>query len=390
MIDGEWGSIDVLSPNKNVFSGLSAIAASKDGTLHVVWADGGNPNTELLYRSNTGGSWNPIEKVRPDGDGHPSWPSIAAGPGRSVHVAWYDTMEFQGADDDWGDIFYRSKSQGVWGNTELVSAGSDGTSIEASVAVDDDGVVHVAWKDFMSFPGSNPGDDIYHRAKTSAGWQDVMLVSSGSDGDSQNPSLTVFPDGGAHIVWRESAAHIEIGYSQIVHSNMSDNGWQPFTVVSTETNMSSEPTVANDGLVHAHVVWVDFGDHPELGPGSYIYHKKLWVSDKALIEGVIYDRDGNPVADVEIWASNPGLMAITDEDGRYAFTIEEGDYVLEAKKEGFKTQTISVSAKKGTPVIVEDISFEPEDDASNALLIGAGAVAALAIIAAAFFLLRRG
>ncbi len=387
MIDGEWGQINVLSHDKNDFSGLPSIAASEDGRVHVVWADGYNPNTKILYRSGTGNSWGSIEEVRSDGNGHPSWPSIAAGPGRSVHVAWYDTMDFEGADDDWGDIFHRSKSQGAWGNTELVSSGSDKNSMTGDVGVDAEGVVHVTWNDETDFPGSESGSDIYHRAKAGGGWQDVELVSAGSVNHSEHASLAIIPEGDVHIVWRELYGE---DLSDIMYSSLSDEGWGAYTTVSTETDMSADPTITSDGLVHVHVVWVDYGDHDDLGAGSFIYHKKLWVSDKALIEGIIYDRDGNPVADVEIRASNPGLMAITDENGYYAFTIEEGDYVLEAVKEGFKTQTISISAQKGTPLVVEGATLEPEGEGSNALLIGAGAVAALLIVLAAFLLLRRG
>ncbi len=393
LIDGEWSSIVTLSPDINDVSRLPVIAANEDGTLHVVWLDGQNPNTELLYRSKTGGSWGPLEKVRPNGDGHPSWPSIAAGPGRTVNIVWYDTMEFQGADDDWGDIYHRSKSQGAWSSIELVSAGSDATSIEASVAVDDDGVVHVAWKDSMSFPDSESSvDDIYHRAKTSAGWQDVMLVSSGSDGGSRNPSISVFPDGDAHIVWRESPAASEPQESLIVHSTMSDNGWGPFVDISTETDMPSEPTIANDGLVHAHVLWLDFGDHDELGPGSFIYHKNLWVSDKALVEGVIVDANGDPMPGVEIWLSNPGLAAVTDDEGRYAFTIDEGEYIIEAIKDGETISSLSINTKTNERLTLDPItegSFHTvESDDDSIISIGLLAVIAVILAGAVFILMR--
>lgn len=377
MIDGEWGQINVLSHDKNDFSGLPSIAASEDGRVHVVWADGNNPNTKILYRSGTGNSWEPIEEVRSDGNGHPSWPIVAAGPGRGVHVIWYDTMEFQGAEEGTADIFHRSKSDSTWGHTELVSSGSDKYSMTGDVGVDAEGVVHVTWNDETDFPGSESGSDIYHRAKADGGWQDVELVSAGSVNYSEHASLAITPEGDLHIVWRESYGK---DLSDIMHSSLSDEGWGTYTTVSTETDMSADPTITSDGLVHVHVVWMDYGDHDELGDGSFAYHKKLWASDKALVEGVILDADGDPVQGVEIWVSNPGLAAVTDEKGRYAFAIDEGEYVIEAIKDGVTMQTMSITASGGESLVVEPSSPETDDSPSYLIYIIAAALGLVAII----------
>ena len=382
LVDGEWGPITIISQDKNDFSGLPSIAAGDDGRIHIVWADGYNPNTKILYRSSTGGSFGPIEEVRPDGGGHPSWPIVAAGPGGDAHVVWYDTMDFPGAEEGTSDIFHRSKSGGAWGNTELVSAGSDKYSMTGDIGVDSDGIVHVTWIDDTDFPGSEIGSDIYHRIKDGSVWQDMELVSAGSVNMSDNPSLAITPEGDAHIVWRESYGE---GFSDIMHSYLSAGVWSDYTTVSTDKDMSAAPSLVSDGLVYIHVVWIDYGEHPELGGGSFAYHKQLWVSDKALVQGVIVDEDGAPIPGVEIWVSNPGLAAVTDEQGRYAFAIESGDYVIEAIKDGVTIQTMSISASGGESLVVGHSTTEPDESVSHMIYIIAGGLGLVAII---FLLVR--
>ena len=76
-----------------------------------------------------------------------NWPSLAVDNNGTVHVAWNDATSHDDSGDDY-DIFYKKKSHnGNWATTEIVSTESKSDSYWSSLAVDSNGTVHISWWD---------------------------------------------------------------------------------------------------------------------------------------------------------------------------------------------------------------------------------------------------
>ena len=96
-------------------------------------------------------------------------PSLAVDNGGVVHVAWADWTDYQSCGTDY-DIFYKYKpSGGNWTVTEVVSTESTGYSYGPSLAVDSNDVVHVAWDDDADYGGSGSDRDIFYKYRRDGG-----------------------------------------------------------------------------------------------------------------------------------------------------------------------------------------------------------------------------
>jgi len=61
---------------------------------------------------------------------------------------------------------YVSIDENCWSNKELVSSESNQESYRGIIKVDDEGTVHVAWKDHTDFLDSGDDWDIFYKKKT--------------------------------------------------------------------------------------------------------------------------------------------------------------------------------------------------------------------------------
>ncbi len=80
----------------------------------------------------------------------------------------------------------------------------------------------------------------------------------------------------------------------------------------------------------------------------------------ATVEGVVIDENGEAVSGATV--SLDGETTTTGEDGSYSFTVETGTYTLTFEKEGYETDTSTVSAtsEETYTVDVKVTSIEPE------------------------------
>lgn len=72
---------------------------------------------------------------------------------------------------------------------------------------------------------------------------------------------------------------------------------------------------------------------------------------QAMIEGVITDDNGDPVSGVTV--SLDGESVVTGSDGSYSFTVDVGVYSITVTKEGYDSETSTVSATEEDSYIVD-------------------------------------
>jgi len=284
------------SASSTSYNNAWCIAASGD-TIHVVWYDSRNGNTEIYYKRSVDGgiSWGPDTRLTTS-LGYSESPSIAIS-GSLLHVVWYDHRTGS------NDIFYKSSTDGgeTWGaDTQLTSGIAD----EADVSLAASGsYVYIVWDDdrwgnyqyqtyfmgsadggltwgdesrlsntatYSGFPtvAANGPDvlafweddrtgngDIFYKRSANGGltWgQETQLTTDPAD--SWDPSVSVY-DSLVNVVWMDSRH----GSYEIYFKRSTDLGisWGPDTRLTDASGDSKYPNLNMSDLTTLHVVWED-------------------------------------------------------------------------------------------------------------------------------------
>ena len=231
----------------SLFTGAWNVAISGD-TVHVVWSDGRDGNSEIYYKRSTNGGdiWGPDTRLTNDSAG--SYEPTVAALGPIIHVAWYDTRS-GGA-----NIYYKRSTDGgnTWGSDILFS-----NAFSPSVAASGSNV-HVVWH------GIDLGAwVIFYRRSTDCGmsWQPIVQISDFIPLVSDNPSVAASTTD-VHVVWRQWRG----GNDSDIYYRRSTNGgvtWEPVTQLTFDPNRSEAPSVAVSGT-NVHVVWHDCRENAEI------------------------------------------------------------------------------------------------------------------------------
>jgi hypothetical protein len=140
------------------FSRNPCVAAGPDSTVHLVWHDGENVNTDIFYAMYDGLSWQPVEQIVVGGF-ETATPSVAADGFGNVHVAWSDHRHGE------TEIHAVTREDIGWGMDTRITRAT-GASILPSVAAGAQGSVSIVWTDLrhgnadLYFIESEPGSDV--------------------------------------------------------------------------------------------------------------------------------------------------------------------------------------------------------------------------------------
>ncbi|KON27466.1 hypothetical protein AC481_04865 [miscellaneous Crenarchaeota group archaeon SMTZ-80] len=290
---GDWSTTEVVSTESNQLSYFPSLAVEIDGTVHIVWAENSSygdsgDDYDIFYKMKTiDGYWTTTELVSVESINDSLYPSVAVDNEGTIHVVW-DEFDYEGNTDD-TEIYYKMKpSGGNWKDypTEVVSSESTNLTAVPVIDVDDSGAVHVAWMDLSNYRDSVEDWDIFYKMKSGDGiWTTTEVVSSESYNESSWPSLAVEPDGTVHIAWDEFT---ESWDSFVVYKQKSNEGeWTTTELVSTESSdWAFEPSIAvNEGSIH--VAWIDYSEYGGAGWDSDIFYKMKPISEDWTITEVI-------------------------------------------------------------------------------------------------------
>ena len=246
------------------------VATSGD-TVHGVWCDYRDGNSEIYYKRSTdgGAAWG--SDIRLTNDTCYSWfPSLAA-LSPNIHVAWVDKRD--------GDykIFYKRSSDGgmTWGTDTLLSNLAN-YAWYPSIAVLRTNV-HVVWNDWR-----DGNSEIYYKRSSDGGatWgSDVRLTY---DPNGKGYASVAVSDSNVHVLWLDYRDGL---YSEIYYKRSTDMGatWEPDSRLTNDPAPSSYPCVAVSGST-IHVVWTDGRN----GSSGEIYYKRstdrgiVWEPDTRL------------------------------------------------------------------------------------------------------------
>lgn len=266
-----WTITEVISTESTRPSERPGIATDGNGNVHVVWEDytsysgsGGEYELDIFYKrwDAINSTWTTTEVVSTESTDLSRAPSLTIDGAGNVHVVWYDLTDYDSSGTDF-DIFYKrwDTISSTWTTTEVVSTESNVNSIEPTVTVDGAGNVHVAWYNFTD--GSGSDQDIFYKRwnAISSTWTTSEVVSTENPENSWYPSIAVDGDGNVHLVWYSSGNYSGSGNDNDIFYkrwNFINDTWTTAEVISTEsTDESILPTIVVDGSRNLHVAWQD-------------------------------------------------------------------------------------------------------------------------------------
>ncbi|MHA1384334.1 MAG: CARDB domain-containing protein, partial [Candidatus Helarchaeota archaeon] len=278
-----WSNITVISDDFTLWnvddSVWPAFVEDKDGVIHVVWCDKTDgiwgQDMEIMYTNFTNEGWSNATVISDDftgwNDGDSWWADIAVDNNGVIHVVWEDHTV-----GEWGtdyEIMYTNYTATGWSNATVISDDStgwnDGNSERPRIAVDNNGIIYVAW--FDRTVGEWGTDyEIMCTNYTATGWSNATVISDDStgwnDGNSWEPSISIDKNGVVHVVWWDQTAGEWGADSEIMYTNYTATGWSNATVISDDStgwndgNSVTTPDISidSDGIIH--VVWGDDTD----------------------------------------------------------------------------------------------------------------------------------
>jgi cysteine-rich repeat protein len=269
---GIWGSVELVSTGSNEDSGYPAIDIDGSLGVYIVWDDytdnymGSGPDRDIFGRHKpNGGSWSTVQLVTPESDRNNNRPAIlveGSPPNQKVHVAWDDGDDLAGGSGKDRDIFYRYGPDlgSTMSPVELVSIGSEQSSIMPSLLIDSGGDLHIVWRDEM-----NKKWDIYYNYRPDGGVWDSTIEKVSVEGKHGNfyTSIEIDNDDTIYVAWDDDTDYVG-SYPEpsgddydILYRYKPDMGsWSSVELISTGREKDSlYPSLAIDGDGTFHVVW---------------------------------------------------------------------------------------------------------------------------------------
>jgi len=242
-----WTSVEVISTESTGPSYYPDVSCDRDGNLHVVYYDStdylsSGVDSDIFYkkRSASTSNWGIAEVISTESDADSSTPKICVTEDEHLYVIWADDADYDlsGADSD---IFFKQKKPSDdWETATVLSWFSDDHCFEPEIACEENGRIHVVWKDYSNILNSGLDKDIIYTmyAPNLDSWTTPYLVSSMCNLDSSYPYIAVDKFGDIHIVWRDltpigaSGSDTDILYRIFDSSSLT---WSQALVVSTDS-----------------------------------------------------------------------------------------------------------------------------------------------------------
>lgn len=182
------------------FQTLPSLAVDPRGTIYVAWQDYRHNQADIYFSKSTNGgqSFSPNVRVNDDvGRAGQLYPSLAVDGAGAVYLAWHD---FRKGDQD--IYFSRSTDGGQTFNPNVRVNDDSGTAgqFNPSLAVDDEGRVHVAWHDLR-----NGHADIYYAVSHDGVTFSRNIRVNDDEGEALqfHPSLAINGRGDVGIAWED-------------------------------------------------------------------------------------------------------------------------------------------------------------------------------------------
>lgn len=348
-----WSTTEIISTESTGNSYDPSIVSDTQGNIHVTWEDysdyeSAGTDADIFYKK-----WNinflnwSITEVISEFNSADSWdPFITSDVVDNIHIAWHDTMDFNGAGTDF-DIFYTkwdSRSED-WGEVGVISTESTVNSAYPFVEVDSMLNVHIVWHDGSDYGGSGTDWDILYKNwdVNAQVWNPTEVLSTESAAGSAYPSIITDSHDNIHVVWQDKMdTNNGAGIDYDIYYKFraaDDTSWSSSSfLVSTDKLDSETPSLAIDNSDFLHVVWCDASG----STAKDIFYTKLSGLPQTPVLKDIVPNPNNGVINLE-WGDSYGansysiyreMLPIHSIDGLTAIAETENLYHVDELEDG--------------------------------------------------------
>jgi len=194
------------------FAGNVSLAASRNGTVHMMWVDTRSGSQQIWTKRYLPGSgWTADEQLVFSSTSS-SAPSVNVDYNNHAHLVWVDTR------DGNSEIYYKEYLPGTgWDPVDTRITLNSSSQIQPYVDADPSGNAYLVWTDSRN-GASNP--DIYYDSRHGGVWTgNLSLVGAGTDTTNsvqRFPGITHDAHGTAYAAWTDERLPASIGKNRDV------------------------------------------------------------------------------------------------------------------------------------------------------------------------------
>jgi len=287
-----WTDHKVDAAATGVLNADPDLAVDAVGTVHVVWSQG-NDTADVFYSHSVDGgeTWSQATRVNENVTaGWRGQPTLVVDAGGRIHVAWYDDR-LRGGDDP--DVWYAWSDDGSsWSRPDKRLSTVPGD--DPSLALGPSGELYVAYRAYGT------ADGIYFARSLDGGgtWSDPNLAVPTFPEIADEPSLAV-DDGGVVAVAYRGSDDLN---AEIYVARSSDQGdtWSTPVIASHDDgvpveNRQSAPALAAGASEEWFVAWVDLRHALSIYLSSSPDAGASWASPDILVNSRPWSAQQAPV-----------------------------------------------------------------------------------------------
>ena len=237
-----------------------SIAVGTDGVAYLAYAGWAGSSTQadiFFSKSSDGGrTWTAPTRVNSDtGGASQADPTLALDSANNIYIAWVDGR------GGTNDIFFSKSTDGglSFSANPRVNDVTTSFQTEPSIAVDGQGLVHVAWTDNRN--QFTTGPDIYYGNSTDGGLTfnaNLRVNNDATGGEQARPAIAVASDRVVFVVWddpRNGARGRDVYFSRSTDLGVT---WSPNIIVNDDSGNAAQTNAAiavDAGAIY--LAWVD-------------------------------------------------------------------------------------------------------------------------------------
>ena len=251
--NGTKFSAPILLSNPNKLSSSPQIAATENGSVYVLWIDKNSTNqkNDLIFTrsNNSGKSFHEIMTLSRQNELLLS-PQLAATKTGTVYIVWVDK----------NNVYFTSiQDNGTKFGTPILLSNPNKLSSSPQIAATENGGVYVVWVDNNNatiqqnivLRGSNDSGKSFHNE---------VKISRKSDVISLSPQIAATENGNVYVTWVWVDKNSTNGNTDIKFTSSADygNNFQDRKKLSRQTDIiSSSPQIAATDSGSVYLVWIN-------------------------------------------------------------------------------------------------------------------------------------
>ncbi|MCP4591482.1 MAG: hypothetical protein GY842_12120 [bacterium] len=346
LVNSNYGAVDAIGDDDN----SPRLLIDSGGTLHVAWASSYNlsatagTDADIFYSSSSGSGWSaPVvlnSTATTDGAALDFDFALAISPSDEMHAVWTSDANIDGAGTSDFDIIYSVNTGSGWSVAELVNTayGTTDTATEtdrtADIAIDLNGVPHVAWASKALHASAGADADVFYSTRLGGTWsapEFVNTVAAADGAEDTVPAIAITSDAIPHVVWESDIDNGSGVDTDIWMSSRTGGTWGAATLFNTTgnvdgvTELDSNPDVAVDILDILHVAWQS-GHNLSLTAGTdddilYAYALEPGTATPGISAPLLANPSGHDDAGTED-DQNPTLVVLPDGIAHFAWSSD--------------------------------------------------------------------